>query len=208
VHRKPDVSLDYQGPDDSTVRQTVTASDADPSRIYTRAAAVYRVRVAQGDDPATANAAAQQRITDITDGNLMLAQRLAEQQTLRTAQARDPKVIGYRRVIHPELSKGGVCGLCVAASDRVYHVEDLKPIHVRCKCGVVPVTDAHDPGLHLNRSDLRGLYTDSGSTAGANLKRTRYDVVHHAELGPVLTRVSGEKVPYYTTTPPAVPVAA
>lgn len=215
VHRRSRVSVTYRGPDDSAVRQSVTASDAAPSRIYSRAAAVYRVSVAQGDDSATANTAAVQRITDITDGNVMLAQRLAEQQTLRTAQSRNPSVTGYRRVIHPELSKGGVCGLCVAASDRVYHVEDLKPIHFRCKCGVVPVVGDSDMGYQLNKRDLRSLYTETGklhgvdyTTEGAHLKRTRYDVVHHAELGPVLTRVRGEKVPYYTTTPPAVLVAA
>lgn len=215
VHRKSRVSVTYRGPDDSTERRTVTASDADPSQIYGRAAAVYRVSVTQGADHSTANAAAVQRISDITDSNVMLAQRLAEQQTLRTAQARDGRVTGYRRVIHPELSKGGVCGLCVAASDRVYHIEDLKPIHVRCKCGVVPIVGDSDVGHQLNRSDLSMLYTEAGklhglgyTTEGAHLKRTRYDVVHHAELGPVLTRVRGEKVPYYTTTPPAVLVAA
>lgn len=210
VHAKPNVMLTYQGEDGSPVHARTTAADASPAQIYQRAAAVYRVRVAQGADHETARAAAVQRISDITDGNLMLAQRLAEQQTLRTAQHRDPRIIGYRRVIHPELSKGGVCGMCVAAAQRIYHVAELKEIHDRCKCGVAPVTDLHDPGMQLNRDDLRGLYTDAGTLIGRNyssfsedLKRTRYDVVHHAELGPVLTRVKGEKVPYYSTGKPA-----
>jgi hypothetical protein len=28
------------------------------------------------------------------------------------------KIIGYRRVIHPEMSRGGMCGMCTEAADR------------------------------------------------------------------------------------------
>lgn len=204
VVAKPKVTVTYQGVDDSKVRQTVTAEDAHPSQLFGRAARVYRFSVSQGADRSTANDAAVQRIGSLVDGNLMLAQRLAEQQTLRQAQEHDSRVTGYRRVIHPELSKGGVCGLCVAASDRVYHVAELKPIHDRCKCTVAAVLDDSDVGYQLNKADFRMLYSDAGklpgtsSTVGADLKVARYDIVHHAELGPVLTRVKGEKVPYYT----------
>lgn len=45
------------------------------------------------------------------------------------------KVTGYRRVLHPELSKGGSCGLCIAASDRTYYKDQLLPIHARCVSG-------------------------------------------------------------------------
>ncbi len=206
VVSRPKVTISYRAPDDSTVHRTVTADEAHPSQVFARAAKVYRYSVSQDNDSATAHTAAVVRIGRIVDGNLMLAQRLAEQQTLVQAQRQEPRVIGYRRVIHPELSKGGVCGLCVAASDRIYHCEDLKPIHDRCKCTVSAViAGGIDPGFQLNRTDLRSLYTDAGrSTAGADLKRTRYDIVEHHELGPILTRVHGERVPYYSVAPLAV----
>lgn len=193
-------------PEGKTVRARVTVAEAAPDRIFNRAVVTYRYEQSQGADPAKASRATVTRIGDIVDANLMLTQRLAEQQALKQAGA-----TYYRRVIHPELSKGGVCGLCVAASDRVYHVAELKPIHLRCKCGVVPVAPGSDAGYELNRSDFRLLYGEGGklhglstSTVGAHLKRTRYDIVEHHELGPVLTRVRGEKVPYYTLAPVAV----
>ena len=133
-----------------------------------------------------------------------LAARLASQQTLVRAAAKDERIIGYRRIIHPEKSDGGVCGLCVAAANQVYRVTELLPIHNRCKCTIAPVTTAHDPGHTLNRDDLDKLYEHAGgTTSGAALKRTRYQIEHHHELGPVLTRATGEQVPYYSTTPPA-----
>jgi hypothetical protein len=107
--------------------------------------------------------------------------------------------VGYRRFIHPEFSAGGVCGLCVAASDRIYHRETLRPIHLRCKCTSAPVTKTYDPGLGLNDSDIKNLYTDAGgSTSAADLKRGRYKIAYN-ELGPVLVPADGESVPYFTT---------
>lgn len=204
VHAKPKATVRYKG---ETV--TVSRSDAAPENLFRRAVVTYRYERSKGADAQTADRLARERIDDLVDGNVLLAQRAAEQQTLRLAQRAHPEIVGYRRVIHPELSRGGVCGLCVAASDRIYGTEDLKPVHHRCKCGVLEVTADHDPGHRLNRDDLRMLYDDAGekvgrpTTGGKQLKRTRYDVVHHAELGPTLTRVTGEKVPYYSVTPPA-----
>ncbi len=203
VKPKPKVTVTYKTSDGETDRE-VTKSDSAPDQVFNRAVVTYQYERSQGADHATANTAAEDRIGLIVDGNVTLAQRLGEQQTLAKVHAIDERVIGWRRVIHPELSKGGVCGLCVAASDRVYGVKELKPIHLRCKCSVSPVTKSKDPGQQLNSQDLGRLYDDAGkSTDTAALKRTRYDVVHHNELGPVLTRVQGEKVPYYSTTPPA-----
>jgi hypothetical protein len=69
------------------------------------------------------------------------------------AGSRDPRgprrphdIRGYRRVIHPELSKGGTCGLCVAASDRIYHVSELRAVHGRCECTTLPIVGEQDPG--------------------------------------------------------------
>jgi hypothetical protein len=53
-------------------------------------------------------------------------------ETTRRHLAAAEDVTGYRRVIHPELSKSGTCGLCVAAADRIYYVDDLMPIHTNC----------------------------------------------------------------------------
>jgi hypothetical protein len=94
----------------------------------------------------------------------------------------------YRRVIRPELSNEGSCGLCVVAADRIYYKDDLFPLHARCNCGVLPVTDDNDPGLELNREDFARLYSAAGGTAGAKLKRVRIAVQEHGEIGAVLTR--------------------
>lgn len=186
------------------VQVVVRGGDAAPQRVFNRVVVTYRYQRAEGDDHATASSAAEERIASIVDGNVTLAQRLGEQQTLAQVHAIDERVIGWRRVIHPELSKGGVCGLCVAASDRVYSMKTLKPIHARCKCSISPVTKSNDPGVRLNREDLDRLYDDAGdSTYGRQLKRTRYVIEHHHELGPVLVRVKGEKVPFYSVLNPA-----
>jgi hypothetical protein len=99
-----------------------------------------------------------------------------------------PRIRGYRRILRPYLSEGGSCGLCIAAADRIYKREDLLPIHAKCKCITLPVTKAADPGLKLNTDDLAQLYTDAGGTSRAKLKRTRYRIEEHGELGPVLVR--------------------
>lgn len=202
---------DVPEPAKPRVKVTVREKDAEPGQVFDRAANVYRFERSEGADHEKANTAAEQRITSTVDNNVALAKRLAEQQTLAKVHSIDSRVIGWRRVIHPELSKGGVCGLCVAASDRVYSVKELMPIHDRCKCTVSPVTRSSDPGLKLNSQDFDRLYTDAGekvgqaSTSGSDLKRTRYDVVHHAEKGPTLVRVEGEKVPYFSTEKPSTP---
>jgi hypothetical protein len=212
VHAATDAIVAYQepvqptadepNPEPKTIERTVTKSDAAPDRIFERAAQAYRYEKSVGAGDAQANAVAEARIGRIVDNNLILAQRLAEQQTLSAVKNLDKRVHGYRRVIHPELSTGGVCGLCVSASSRRYFVGELRPIHDRCRCSIAPITDQHDIGDLLNRRDLDQLYDDAGnSTNGAALKQTRYELQHHHELGPVLVRVKGDKVPYYSTTP-------
>lgn len=190
--------------------QDIPKADGTAAKVFGRAAETYRYERSIGKDEATANNAAVQRISSIVDDNLILSARLAAQQTLMRVAEKDERIIGYRRVIHPDLSKGGVCGLCIAASDRVYHLKELQPIHKRCNCTIAPITSAHDPGQQLNQDDLDRLYShaqdaapNERATSGAALKRTRYQIVHHDELGPVLTRVTGQTVPYASVTPPA-----
>lgn len=165
----------------------VTAKDKSTEAVFRRPAMAYRYEASRGSP--TAEQAANQRIDDLVDTNLMLAQRLAQQEVL--AQAVDlnrgggPQIIGHRRVIHPEMSKGGTCGMCIAASHRLYRVDELMPIHDRCECTSAAVTKDHDPADELNTSDL-DLYGDAGGNTAAHLKRTRYQIDEHGELGPVL----------------------
>ena len=109
-----------------------------------------------------------------------------------TRDAEGEKIIGWRRVIRPELSQHGTCGLCVVAATQWYSKQDLKAIHHLCKCVTMPVTKSADPGLRWNAEDLRRNLDDiygaaGGSTSGKKLKRTRVAVRDHGELGPILT---------------------
>lgn len=207
-------------------KETVPHKDTNPAKLLERAAETYRYERSTEKDHDAANTAADNRITDIVDTNMLLSARLAQQQTLKLVSDKDARLLGYRRIIHPELSKGGVCGMCVAAADRVYKVSELRPIHARCQCTVSPVTSEHDPGLTLNQDDLDRLYEHAAETAPTEniyrrrsdevigqrtalstskkaLRKVRYQIDHHHEYGPVLTKVSGESLPYYSTTPQA-----
>jgi hypothetical protein len=185
--------------------EKVTKTEATPDRVFERAAETYRYERSIGKDHTAANNAAETRISKTVDNNLILSARLAAQQTLVRVAEKDERVIGYRRIIHPELAhKTGTCGLCVAAANRIYKLKELQPIHGGCNCSISPVTTAHDPGYTLNEDDLNRLYEHAGGgTAGRGLKRINYQIIDHHELGPVLTKVTGEFVPYYSTVPPA-----
>lgn len=191
------VSVDY-----AEGSAKVSTADMSTQGVFKRPAAVYRYAKSKGATDVQAQALAGQRIDDLVDDNLMLSQRLAQQQVL--AAAAEPvnldgrpkaktKIIGYRRVIHPELSRGGTCGMCIAASDRIYHVAELLPIHSHCKCTIAAITDEYDPADDLNAVDLNQLYKDAGGTSVAHLKRTRYKVDQHGELGSVMVPQSKYK---------------
>lgn len=114
---------------------------------------------------------------------------MAARQGAQDAMLAAPRgsITGYRRVLHPELSTTGSCGLCVAASTRVYKISELMPIHNLCKCEVVPIYGKRDPGSQINDEDLAVLYAEAGDTTyGRDLKAQRYEVFDHPELGPVL----------------------
>jgi hypothetical protein len=119
--------------------QSLMALDATPPRVdpelparlravdvfaeWERPAEQYRYARSQGADDAQATLVAVERAQHLAVEDLDLAMR----ETTRRHLAAAEDVTGYRRVIHPELSKSGTCGLCVAAADRVYHVDDLMP---------------------------------------------------------------------------------
>lgn len=156
---------------------------ADPVEVLTRPIEVYRRHISVGDDEAEAERQAFERMSQIVDTNMTLVGRDAE--------VKEMKKLGfthYRRVIHPERSAGGTCGLCIAASTRVYHTDELMPLHGGCHCTVLPIENAADYGDLMNGVDLDQLYIDSGGTSGPQLKRTRYKVNEHGEYGLVLGR--------------------
>lgn len=114
-------------------------------------------------------------------------------------------VKAYRRIIHPERSQTGSCGLCIAASDRYYYTSELLPLHQRCKCTTAPIIGKNDPGLTLTQQDLDDLYgaaytTVTGreyssgrrreytQTSRQALSNVRVKTISHGELGPLLTR--------------------
>lgn len=108
---------------------------------------------------------------------------------LRRGASATPKVIGYRRVIHPEMSLGGTCGLCAVASLSVYKHGNLKRIHDNCNCQVLPITRMADPGSLLNKADLKSVYDAAGGTAdGWTLKQARIRFTQDGEMQVVRSR--------------------
>lgn len=87
--------------------------------------------VAKGKSEEQARIEGLRRAMTVADTDVMLAERA---QVNRFLTERKPQgVVGYRRILHPELGSGGPpCGLCVVAADRLYRVEELMPIHARC----------------------------------------------------------------------------
>ncbi|WP_213816235.1 hypothetical protein [Glaciihabitans sp. dw_435] len=125
------------------------------------------------------------RMTEVATQDVKLADR---EESLRIFQA-DPLVNRWRRVIHPELSKSGTCGLCVVAAQRVYTTDDLMQMHgPSCNCTTMGIVAGDDPGYRLNDADLKKIYATAGSTAAADLQNVRISIEEHGELGPVLIK--------------------
>lgn len=151
-------------------------------QVYRRVAEQYRYAVSTGADAKSATDKAVQRADILADTDVMLANQGQSRKFMIVR-----KVSGYRRIIHPERSKSGTCGLCAAASSTLYRREELMPLHGRCKCTVAPVINGVDPGKILNRQDLDALYNQAGGTGREALKSVRYTVHDNSEIGPVLT---------------------
>jgi hypothetical protein len=154
---------------------------------------VERRELADGVDPevaaAKAEAAFRERMEAVAQADMAA---IARDETAAVFAA-SPKVIGYRRIIHPELStKTGVCGLCIVAADRLYSTDDLMELHGGCNCTTDAVTAESDPGLSLNRADLDRLYAAAGSMYSDDLKEIRLQSYQHGELGPILIK-QGDK---------------
>lgn len=179
-----------------TVTEAIAASAqkkveaVEPEAVYGRIADHVRfISVSRGISPQDAALEGLRRAVAVADTDVMLAERAQVQRFL--TQRKPTGVVGYRRVLHPELGGGGPpCGLCVVAATRIYHIEDLMPIHARCRCSVAVVTKELDPGLKLNDDDLKTLLSTVYSAAGGNtrnqLKTVRVEIAEHGELGPIL----------------------
>lgn len=200
--KRVDLGDTFDGPAD-TINEPLTSifrEDEEPDwaaagDIYGRVADSYRYQVvAEGLPEAKARQKALVRIAAVAETDVTIAVREQYRRTL----FRRTEVTGWRRILHPELSKTGPCGLCVVAADRIYTKEELKPIHGRCKCEVLPIlAGVGDPGLKLNEDDLAKVYEAAGGTGGEAVSRTgkrvspalkklRVQLVEHGELGPVL----------------------
>lgn len=165
----------------STVRPVRNGAPLD--RVHSRPAKVYKRAIAVGKTHEEAVALALGRAAQLQVTDLSLAERMAQQNLMR-----DVGITTFRRVVRPELSETGSCGLCIAASDRIYTTAVLMPMHDRCKCKTMPIVGDVDPGNSLNNLDLNRLYGDAGSTSAKDLKQTRYQVNEHGEYGPSLRR--------------------
>jgi hypothetical protein len=145
--------------------------------------------VAKGKSEEQARIEGLRRAMTVADTDVMLAERAQVQRFL--TENKPQGVVGYRRILHPELGSGGPpCGLCVVASDRLYHVEDLMPIHARCRCSVAVATANSDPGQSLNMEDLRAIYQAAGGNTRNQLKTVRVEYAEHGELGPVIVNAT------------------
>lgn len=158
-----------------------------PLEVYKRPARQAEYAISQGATVDEAVIVMTDRIESIVATDIATVTR----DEIAAVYQQAPKVIGFRRVIHPELSKTGTCGLCIAASDQFYTRDDLLDLHGECKCETLPITPGNDPGQRINRADLDQLYAAAGSTAGEDLKRVRVQTVEHGELGPMLIPYGG-----------------
>lgn len=148
----------------------------------------YFESLLQGDTKEDAMASAKNSFEQVSADQLNKTRNDTIQHASRAVDG--AKVIGYRRIVHPEMSSGGACGLCIVASTQMYTDDHLNAIHERCKCTVLPVfrTTAGkriDPGYAVNRRDLGKLYEAAGdSTKREGLKRTRWKRSKSGELEP------------------------
>lgn len=169
----------------------VTPRNADSLQVWQRPAEQYRYARSQGKSHDEAVNFGLQRVQDLATMNNTLEARRANREILAASVG----VTGYRRVIHPELTQTGTCGLCAAASTRIYKVDELMPIHNNCVCTVAPIMGDQDPGSVLNAADLNRLYQMAGGTYAEQLSRVKYQVNEHGEYGPMLVASGRRQAP-------------
>lgn len=155
----------------------------DLDEVYARVASEYRWQVSQNVVPIGAKKIALERAKAMAATDLGLAFRDQTQRFMEQTGAS-----GYRRVIRPEFSRSGTCGLCASASNKVYRRRDLMPLHARCRCTVVEVGGQVDVGRVINDAEYAAVVAESDSLRARDLVKVR--VQAHGELGPVLTNAA------------------
>ena len=177
--------LGTEARDVPAVLNTYPRSNATGSEVYRRPVDEFIWRRRNGGTLEESREAFEQRLREVAEADM----RAAEREEVENVLTRALEVIGYRRIIHPELSKSGSCGLCIVASAQLYRTDELMPLHGgSCNCGVMAVTKTDDPGLRINDDDLKSIYAAAGSTAADDLVNTRIKINDHGELGPVLVK--------------------
>jgi hypothetical protein len=187
-----DESLSVQIP--GGVEMEYPRQGVDALEVYERVAREFRYQRSQGLRTADAMAEMEKRIKAMSETDLALARR--EEDKFIFENSKD--VLGYHRVIHPELSETGQsCGLCVVASQRMYHTSELMPIHDECNCTVAPaIKGATNLGPLLNEEDLERLYDAAGSNTAEDLLKTKVSFTEHGELGPIIRSGEGKSPRY------------
>ena len=156
------------------------------SQVWARPAEQYRYARSAGDPDPLGRAVG--RALTIAEDDAALAERVVTRTALRSVKG----VRGYRRLVHPEMSQGGSCGLCVAAADQMYSVGDLMPIHTHCRCSVMPVIAGRPDPKSLNgKFSYEDVASAAGSTSASDLSNVRVRVTDHSELGPTLVYAKG-----------------
>lgn len=156
--------------------------NVDPIQEWERPGRDARVGMLLGIDEFEANEKALLRAERQARMDAALARREAEKQRWGVSD----EIIGFRRILHPELTQEGPCGLCVVAADRIYSIGILRPLHNGCVCTALPVTRTNDPGRTMNRDELDAIYEAAGGTGRQGLQRVRMQQLEHGELGPIL----------------------
>lgn len=153
------------------------------TEVWSRPAEQYLFAKSKGMAEVDARKALETRVKDLADADVKLAARDVTQKTY----AKSPKVIGHRRIIHPELSSTGFsCGLCVVISTRIYKNIEKMAVHDGCNCTDAPITTGFDPGLALNDADLKAFYEKAGSNMADDLRDVSVRIDMHGEMGPIL----------------------
>lgn len=161
---------------------TLRTGPASAVEVYQRLGEEYRFRRSLGLSDEGARQLTVERARKMVQSDLGLAFRESTSAFMTKRQ-----VERYRRIINSTKP----CGLCIAASDRIYRSVNRVALHPGCHCGVLAVTHATDPGSQLNNDTLDQVYAAAGGTEAAKLRAVRFEVVEHGELGPQL-RVAGQ----------------
>lgn len=139
--------------DREAVTGAAVRNGADPVDVYRRSIITARRLASDGTDYAKAMAGGRARAVAAAETDVMLTNRAAATQ----AMAASPHVVGYQRVL-----TGNSCMFCAAASSRLYHTNQLQPIHAHCDCGIAPVIGTTNPGAVINHKLLSDLKADGG----------------------------------------------